>query len=47
MEIETIEADRGEYLGYVRVIGRRRSETELLTLIASVPAEYVKAPQLR
>ena len=28
-EIKTLEADRGNYLGYVRVVGRRREDASL------------------
>ena len=45
-EIEAIEADRGEYLGYVRVVGRRR-DVELPPPIASIVTEYTKQPLLR
>ena len=46
-EIKTLEADRGSYLGYVRVVGRRRRETQLAEQIVSVPTEYTKKPLLR
>jgi SAM-dependent methyltransferase len=47
LEIKTLEADRGDYLGYVRLVGRRRRETKLADHIVSVPAPYAKAPLLR
>jgi SAM-dependent methyltransferase len=46
-EIAAIEADRGEYIGYVRAVGRRRAEVALDALVTSVPTEYVKKPMLR
>lgn len=46
-EIQTVEADAGRYLGYVRVIGRRRDDTKLEEPIVSLPFEYRKAPLLR
>jgi cyclopropane fatty-acyl-phospholipid synthase-like methyltransferase len=45
-EIQTLETDRGRYLGYVRMIGRRRRDAVLQEPIVSVPAEYKKAPLL-
>jgi SAM-dependent methyltransferase len=47
VEIEALEADAGRYVGYVRVIGRRRSEADLDQPPASVPTEYTKKPLLR
>jgi cyclopropane fatty-acyl-phospholipid synthase-like methyltransferase len=46
-EIKTIEADRGRYLGYVRLVGRRRSRAKLADHIVSVPTQYTKKPLLR
>jgi SAM-dependent methyltransferase len=46
-ELQTVEADRGSYLGYVRVVGRRRAETKLDQPIVSMPTEYMKTPLLR
>ena len=46
-EIEALEADRGRYLGYVRVVGRRRADVRLEEPVASVPVEYRKTPLLR
>jgi cyclopropane fatty-acyl-phospholipid synthase-like methyltransferase len=45
-EIAALEADRGRYLGYVRVVGRR-SQTPLSDPIVSIPADYTKVPLLR
>jgi cyclopropane fatty-acyl-phospholipid synthase-like methyltransferase len=46
-EIQALEADAGRYLGYVRVIGRRREEARLEEPIASMPFEYTRKPLLR
>jgi cyclopropane fatty-acyl-phospholipid synthase-like methyltransferase len=46
-EIAAVEADRGEYLGYIRVIGRRNPEAKLTEPITSLPASYVRKPLLR
>ena len=47
MEIKALEADRGSYLGYVRLVGRRRHQAILADLIVSLPAQYTKKPLLR
>jgi SAM-dependent methyltransferase len=46
-EIQTLEADAGSHLGYVRAVGRRRAEAQLFDPYLSVPAEYTKQPLLR
>ena len=51
-EIAALEADAGRYLGYVRVVGRRRGEAKLEDYcwpdaLRSLPAEYTKKPLLR
>jgi hypothetical protein len=46
-EIEALEADRGSYLGYVRLVGRRRAEARLDEPIVSIPGGYAKKPLLR
>jgi SAM-dependent methyltransferase len=46
-EIQALEADRGNYLGYVRVVGRRRLEAKLDEPIVSLPSHYEKKPLLR
>jgi len=46
-EIKAIEADRGTYLGYVRLVGRRSGQAELADLVMSVPPHYRKKPLLR
>jgi hypothetical protein len=47
LEIETVEADAGEYLGYVRAVGRRRADAKLIPPFASYPTEYLQKPLLR
>ncbi len=46
-EILALEGDRGDYLGYVRVVGRRQAETQLDAPIVSIPTQYTKTPLLR
>lgn len=51
-EIDTLEADGGRYLGYVRVIARRRGEAEpeeycWPDTLRSSPARYTRTPLLR
>jgi SAM-dependent methyltransferase len=46
-EIKAIEADRGRYMGYVRVVGRRQSRVKLEEPIVSVHSQYTKKPLLR
>jgi SAM-dependent methyltransferase len=46
-EINALQADRGDYLGYVRLVGRRRGETELSDHVMSVSTQYMKKPLLR
>jgi cyclopropane fatty-acyl-phospholipid synthase-like methyltransferase len=51
-EIEAVRADRGEYLGYVRIVGRRRGDAELVDYcwpdtMRSFPVEYTQLPLLR
>jgi hypothetical protein len=52
IEIAAVEADRGGYLGYVRVVGRRRGDVKLEEYcwpdtMRSLPAHYTKTPLLR
>ena len=47
VEIQAIEADQGNYLGYVRLVGRRRFDARLEEPIVSFPSVYTKAPLLR
>lgn len=46
-EIEALEADAGSYLGYTRLVARRRPDAVLEPPIVSVPTEYTKEPLLR
>jgi ubiquinone/menaquinone biosynthesis C-methylase UbiE len=46
-EITALEADRGTYLGYVRLVGRRNGQTTLADHTLSVPTQYTKQPLLR
>jgi SAM-dependent methyltransferase len=46
-EIKALEADRGTFLGYARVVGRRQGRTKLGEHVVSVPEEYTKKPLLR
>jgi len=47
VEINALEADRGRYLGYVRLVGRRRGQAKLADHIVSLPPQYAKKPLLR
>jgi SAM-dependent methyltransferase len=47
VEINTFEADQGQHLGYVRAIGRRKSDARLFDAVPSIPAAYTKQPLLR
>ncbi len=47
VEIQALEADRGSYLGYVRLVGRRRADAQLDQPVVSVPMQYAKKPLLR
>jgi SAM-dependent methyltransferase len=51
-EIQALEADRGRYLGSVRLVGRRRGQTRLEDYcwpdtMRSFPPQYTKKPLLR
>jgi SAM-dependent methyltransferase len=51
-EIAALEADAGRYLGYVRVVGRRRGDARLEPYcwpdpLRSLPPDYTKKPLLR
>jgi len=46
-EIKALEADRGRYLGYVRLVGRRRRQATLADSVVSVPTQYTNKPLLR
>lgn len=47
VEIQALEADRGSYFGYVRLVGRRRANTNLYEPIVSLPAQYTRKPLRR
>jgi cyclopropane fatty-acyl-phospholipid synthase-like methyltransferase len=47
LEIRALEADRGRFLGYVRVVGRRREDVTLDDPIVSLPRHYTKTLLLR
>jgi cyclopropane fatty-acyl-phospholipid synthase-like methyltransferase len=47
VEIAAVEADRGRYLGYARVVARRRPDATIDEPVRSVPSAYVAAPLLR
>jgi SAM-dependent methyltransferase len=46
-EIQAVEADAGRYIGYVRIVGRRRPGVHLDEPVMSVPTQYTKRPLLR
>ena len=43
-EIQALEADRGNYLGYVRLVGRLRADARLDEPIVSIPSGYAGNP---
>lgn len=47
LEIAAIEADAGRHIGYVRALGRRRTDAPTIDPIVSIPPNYVKKPLLR
>ena len=47
LELSALEADQGAYLGYVRLMGRRRENIQLEEPIVSIPAHYSAKPLLR
>jgi len=46
-EIAAVETDAGRYLGYARVVGRRRADALLSDPLMTLPADYTKQPLLR
>lgn len=51
-EIKAVEVDQGRYLGYVRLVGRRRAQVKLEEYcwpdtLRSFPPQYTKKPLLR
>ena len=47
VELQAVAADRGNHLGYVRTVGRRRSDVILDEPITSVATDYAPHPLLR
>ena len=47
VELQAVEADRGEYLGYVRLVARRRPDATLDEPIESIATQYARRPLLR
>ena len=47
VEIAALETDRGRYLGYVRLVGRRQDQAILSDHIESLPSQYTRMPLLR
>ena len=43
-EIQALEADRGRYLGYVRLVSRRRADARLDEPIVSIPTGTRRSP---
>jgi SAM-dependent methyltransferase len=46
-EIQALEADAGRHLGYVRVVGRRRTDAPLYEPVVSIQPQYTKKPLRR
>jgi SAM-dependent methyltransferase len=46
-EIRALEADCGQYLGYTRMVGRRRQNVSLEEPMMSIPTQYEQKPLLR
>ncbi|WP_425613874.1 cyclopropane-fatty-acyl-phospholipid synthase family protein [Anatilimnocola sp. NA78] len=46
-EIQALEDDAGGYFGYVRAVGRRRTEAQLFDPLMTLPSDYTKTPLLR
>jgi SAM-dependent methyltransferase len=46
-EIRALGVDRGRYLGYVRVVGRRNGEVLLADHVESIPPRYTRTSLLR
>ena len=44
VEIEALEEDRGRYLGYVRLVGRKREGLQLEEPIQSISTQYTSKP---
>ena len=46
-EIQALETDQGRFLGYVRLVGRRRTDAQLRDPVVLAPVEYKKTPLLK
>ena len=46
-EIEAVQVDRGRFIGYVRLVGRRRPDAQLEEPIVSIPTQYTRKLLLR
>ena len=44
VEIRAVDDDAGRYLGYIRVVARRRANAQLTEPVVTVPTQYVKQP---
>jgi len=47
IEIEALEADAGEYLGYTRIVANRKHDVIIEEPISSIPGEYVRQSLLK
>jgi cyclopropane fatty-acyl-phospholipid synthase-like methyltransferase len=47
LELAALQADQGNYLGYVRLLARRKENLLLEEPIISIPAHYISKPLLR
>ncbi|MGE3780491.1 MAG: hypothetical protein AB7F89_25100, partial [Pirellulaceae bacterium] len=46
-ELRALETDAGQNIGYVRIVGHRRSDARVFEPVVSIPSEYEKRPLLR
>lgn len=47
VEIQAIESDAGNHMGYIRVVSRKRQDAKLDDIVDSIPANYIAQPLLR
>lgn len=47
VEIQALEADAGQFMTYVRLVGRRRADAPIYEPVASIPAKYEAKPLRR
>jgi len=47
VEIAAIEADQGRYMGYARVVARRRPDAKIDEPFSSLPSTYTRTPLMR